>query len=237
MRDNKLLTAFLLGLITALLFGYTRSWTESTPTDNTVANQIDDFNRYLRVDTAERVETYIAGFNSGDSNEGFYHVLFIENAASLSTPAANKFLLYGKLVDGKCELHGMDEDGDEIQLTSGGISALGHLLTAKTSAYTILATDARGNQTFTNTGASAVVPFTLPPGVVNYEVSFIVTDTDGIRIDPNGSENFVDFTRSSAGGKYISSSTVGNAIKITWNNAASGEWQITEIIGIWDIES
>ena len=122
---NKLLTAFLLGLITALLFGYTRSWTESTPTDSTVANQIDDYNRYLRVDVAERIETYIGGFNASDSNEGFYHVLFLEKSASPSTPAANKGLMYGLLSDSKCELTFMDEDGDEIQLSYTGKHMIG----------------------------------------------------------------------------------------------------------------
>jgi len=108
-------------LITATLLGFTRSWTESTPTDNTVANQIDDYNRYLRVDAAERLETYIGGFNASDSNEGFYHILFVEKSASPSTPAANKGLLYGKLINSKCELCWMDEDGDEKQITSGGV--------------------------------------------------------------------------------------------------------------------
>lgn len=105
----------------AITFGYSRNWIESTPVDTTVANLIDDYNRYLRVDAAERLEDYIAGFNSGDSNAGFYHILFIENAASLSTPAADKGLLYGKLIDSKCELVWLDEDGDEKQITSGGV--------------------------------------------------------------------------------------------------------------------
>ena len=118
---RKLLAVFLFVLITTLVFGYENDWTESTPTDSTVANQIDDFMRDLRADTAERLEDYIGGFNASDSNEGFYHILFIENANSLSLPAANKGLLYGKLVGGKCELHWMDEDGDEKQFTSGGV--------------------------------------------------------------------------------------------------------------------
>lgn len=118
---NKLLTAFLLGMILTLMFGYTRNWIESTPTDATVANQIDDFNRNVRVDVAERLETYIGGFNSGDSNAGFYNVLFIEKASTPSTPAAGKGMIYGKAVGGKCELFWIDEDGDEKQITSGGV--------------------------------------------------------------------------------------------------------------------
>lgn len=116
---NKLLTAFLLGLITALLFAYTNNWVESTPTDATVANQIDDFNRKLRVDVSDRLKTYIGGFVASDSNAGFYQVLFLERA-SFSTPAANKYVIGGKLIGGKCELVGKDEAGNEIQLTSKG---------------------------------------------------------------------------------------------------------------------
>jgi len=118
----------MLGLSILLFFGaYTRDWTESTPTDKTVANQIDNYNRYLRVDVAERLEDYIGGFNASDTNAGFYHILFIENADTLSTPAANKGLLYGKLVNSKCELFYLDEDGDEVQLTTGGDMGGGHV--------------------------------------------------------------------------------------------------------------
>lgn len=108
-------------MIFFLLLGYTNNWVESTPTDATVANQIDDFNRKVRVDVAERLETYIGGFNAGDSNAGFYNVLFIEKASTPSTPAAAKGMLYGMAVGGKCELHWIDEDGDEKQITSGGV--------------------------------------------------------------------------------------------------------------------
>lgn len=124
-RLIDIVIAFMFGLSILLFIGaYTRSWTESTPTDATVANQIDNFNRYLRVDVAERVEDYIAGFNASDSNEGFYRILFIEQT-SFSTPAANKYVIGGKLIDSKCELVGKDEDGDEIQLSYTGKHMIG----------------------------------------------------------------------------------------------------------------
>lgn len=126
MKNNKLfILGLLAGIVLVLCLGYTDDWTESTPTDSTVANQIDDYMRDLRVDVAERLETYIGGFNASDTNEGFYHLLFIENATSLSTPAANKYLLYGLLADGKCELVGEDEDGDMIQLSYTGKHMIG----------------------------------------------------------------------------------------------------------------
>ncbi len=132
--DKLLLLAFLLGLITTLIFAYTNNWVESTPTDATVANQIDDFNRKLRIDVSDRVKTYIAGFVAGDSNAGFYQVLFIEQA-SFSTPAANKYVFGGKLIAGKCELVGKDEDGDEIQLSYAGKHMIGSGTTPQAYMY------------------------------------------------------------------------------------------------------
>lgn len=134
MRKKLYLAMFLFGLMTTLLFGYTRSWTESTPTDSTVANQIDDFMRGLRVDVAERLEDYIGGFNASDSNEGFYHVLFLEQT-SFSLPAANKYVIGGKLIGGKCELVGKDEDGDEIQLSYTGKHMIGSGTTPQAYLY------------------------------------------------------------------------------------------------------
>lgn len=113
--------AFMFGLSVLLFFGYSRDWTESTPTDATVANLIDDYNRYVRVDVAERLEDYIGGFNASDTNEGFYHILYIEKSATPSTPATGKGMTYGKAVGGKCELFWIDEDGDEKQITSDGV--------------------------------------------------------------------------------------------------------------------
>ena len=123
------------------------------------------------------------------------------------------------------------DGGDFITLAATGG---GHTLTAKTANYPLSADDFNGLNTFTNKGATGIITFTLLAGVDNYKVSFIVQTAEELRIDPNGSEVFVDFTQSGAAGKYISSSTVGTAIALTWDGA---KWQITEIIGIWDIQS
>lgn len=122
MKNNKFVLGFLLGLTFLLFFGaFTRDWTESTPTNSTVANQIDDYNRYLRVDTSDRLENMFYGFIAGENtlSQHCQYLQFYEQA-SITQPAAG----YGRLgcmaVGGKCELHWHDEDGDEIQLTSGG---------------------------------------------------------------------------------------------------------------------
>jgi hypothetical protein len=101
---------FLLGVLFVLNLAFTRSWNESLPTDSTYANEIDDYMRYLRVDVAERVENMIAGFNSGDSNEGFYYALFLQQSAT-PTVSTDEIGIYA-LSDGtNCGLFAKNEDG------------------------------------------------------------------------------------------------------------------------------
>lgn len=227
---RKLLAAFLFGLMITFSFAYTRSWTESTPTDNTVANQIDNYNRYLRVDVGERLETYIGGFNASDSNEGFYQVLFIEKA-SFSTPAANKYVIGGKLVDGKCELVGMDEDGDEIQISSAGKLSTESTVVAKTEAgnggatNTLTAAELNGHKTITNTGAGAEALIVLPAGVAGMKVNVVITVAQYMRFTADGSEKFRFQTETSAGGGYIRSNTIGDTLTAVFDGVDT--WVLT----------
>jgi len=68
MKGNKFLLGLIAGLTFVLMGAFTRDWTESTPTDATVANQIDDYNRYLRVDTSDRLENMFYGFVNGENS-------------------------------------------------------------------------------------------------------------------------------------------------------------------------
>lgn len=243
-KIGLVIISLIIGTFIGIAFATTFSSTydTATPAGSDDPAEADDRMREIKAAIQERenVDHYwpLTGTEVSNTDAGEHRkVLFHAPISTPSAIAANHGQLYLKDVSSIAELHFMDESENEIQLTSGGVSALGHILTAKATSDTLTIANMTGNQTFTNTGASAVVTLTLPAGAVNYKVLFIVTDTDGLRIDPDGTENFVDFTQSSSGGKYISSSTVGSSITIAWNNAASGEWQITEIIGIWDIES
>ncbi len=115
-------------------------------------------------------------------------------------------------------------------------SVVTQVLTAKTTSYTVgadssAAVECNGHYIFTNNGSSGTVLFTLPAGAANYKVSFICQTAQALRIIPDGSEVFVDFTHSSTAAKYISTSTVGTTITIAWDGA---KWQIMEQIGVWD---
>lgn len=101
---------------------FTRNWDESQPTDTTQAVDIDDYNRYLRVDCSDRLKNMIYGFIAGENTlaQHFQYIQFYEQSSAPSTPAAGFGRVYCKAVSGKCELFWKDEDGDEIQLTTGG---------------------------------------------------------------------------------------------------------------------
>ncbi len=59
-------------------------------------------------------------FSTGGTNSGEHKQIKFNAPISTPTNAANKLFVYGKDVGGKIELHCLDEDGNEIQLTSGG---------------------------------------------------------------------------------------------------------------------
>jgi len=121
MMKKGYVLAFILGLTIVCLFGFTRDWDEANPTNSTVANQIDEYNRYLRVDTSDRLENMFYGFIAGENtlSQHCQYLQFYEQA-SVSQPSAGYGRLYTKAVGGKCELFWQDEDADEPQLTSGG---------------------------------------------------------------------------------------------------------------------
>lgn len=87
---NRHLLYLLLGMAFPLLLGaFTRDWDEATPTDTTVANLIDEYNRYLRVDTSDRLEDMFYGFTAGE-NTLSQHAKYIQfyEQASVSQPSA-----------------------------------------------------------------------------------------------------------------------------------------------------
>ncbi len=113
-----ILIGFVLGI--GLIFNlaaYTRAWDESTPTDATYANQIDDYMRGLREDVAERLENMLGGFSSSDSNEGCYYIDYIQRAGEPATVSADRIKTYTlQDADGVCGLFAKNENGYTKQI-------------------------------------------------------------------------------------------------------------------------
>ena len=158
---------------------FTRDWDESTPTDNTNAVDIDDYNRYLRVDVSDRLENMFYGFIAGE-NSLSQHAQYIQfyEQASVSQPSAGYGRLYCKAVGGKCELHWQDEDGDEIQITTGG-KWNGAVLSADSVSNAILANMTRGT---VKTGGTSDAPTDLDAKTDGYILIGDGTDVNSVAV-------------------------------------------------------
>lgn len=98
---------------------FTRDWDESAPVDHTLNREWPSKDRNVKVDISDRIKSWIAGFISGESTAGVKYIPFIDQAGNPST-ITDQFLLFGKAVAGKTELHMKDEDGNVVQLSDGG---------------------------------------------------------------------------------------------------------------------
>lgn len=101
---------------------FTRDWNEAAPTDATYAVDIDDYNRYLRIDVSDRLKNMIYGFIAGENSyaQHFQYLDFRQQSSSPSQPAADFLRLYVKAVSNVSELFWRDDVNSEKQLTSGG---------------------------------------------------------------------------------------------------------------------
>jgi hypothetical protein len=105
---------------------------------------------------------------------------------------------------------------------------------AKAADYTVKTSESGSG--FTNTGAAAVVTFALPAAVVGDHYYFYVNDTDGIRIDPNGTET-ISLPSSGvpgAAGKYLTADAIGESVHLVC--AVAGSWAVFGYTGTWTAE-
>lgn len=104
---------------------FSRTWDaayEATPEAGANVGQGDDRIRNLKTDVRERqdVDHYMDETGT-DADHGEHRKITLNAPISTPTAVANKGFVYGKDVGGKIELHYLDEDDNEIQLTSGGV--------------------------------------------------------------------------------------------------------------------
>lgn len=112
-----------------------------------------------------------------------------------------------------------------IDLTAGKIDELESIfpnIAAKTSNYAVTAADCNGGKVFTNEGAAGMIEFTLPSAVANMKVSFVVQDSDGLKIIANTGDTIRFMGAVTAAAGAIKSDDIGNTITLICINAA--EW-------------
>jgi len=107
---------------------FTRNWQDGVPIGTEQASDLDTFIQNVRGDISDRIKNMVYGFVAGENtlSQHFQYLQFYEQA-SVAQPSAGYGRLYCKAVGGKCEFFWQDEDGDEIQLTTGGNFGGGNL--------------------------------------------------------------------------------------------------------------
>jgi len=164
---------------------FSRDWNESVPTDNTFAVDIDDYNRYLRVDVSDRLKAMIYGFTAGenDGKPGFKKLTFKQQDSAPSSPNADEIVLYA--IDSNCGLYAKNEDGYIKQILKKSGSSLilnladGDGCVMKTGTQTIA-----GAKTFsddvtlngTNTLASLIASANLDIGDYTFTAKQLIAD-------------------------------------------------------------
>lgn len=103
---------------------YTRTWNaayEASPAAGDLVSEGDDKIRNLKTDVRERLaKDHYMDITGTDADHGEHSKVTLRTG-SAPTLAADKIFLYAKDVSAKAELFCMDEDGDEVQLTAGGV--------------------------------------------------------------------------------------------------------------------
>ena len=97
---------------------FTRDFDDTAPVDHTLNSSWPTKIRNVKTDLGDRLSAIISGFVSGETVKGILALPFI--AVSKPATITDQIQLYGKVVSTKTELHAVDEDGNEIQFTSGG---------------------------------------------------------------------------------------------------------------------
>ena len=144
MKSNKLialLSIWLLALTCLYLYGFTYTIDTATPVGTDAPSVIDDRIRQAKAGWQERMNVdhvfALTGTEVSAANTGQHRQVEFDSPITKPTSATNKSWLYAKDVTAKAELHWEDEDGDEIQFTSGGVFNIGLLTSATITTPTL----------------------------------------------------------------------------------------------------
>jgi len=101
----------------------TTAWNEAKPAGTDAKSDGDNQIRTFKIQMREAWQidhNFPSTGSAGDATMGYHKAIHLKNEASDPTAVADMCLLYTKDVSSKSEVHIRDEDGDVMQLTSGG---------------------------------------------------------------------------------------------------------------------
>jgi hypothetical protein len=84
---------------------------------------------------------------------------------------------------------------------------------------------------FTNEGASAIVPFTLPAAASGLEYTLFVQDADGIQVIAGAGDTIRIGSLVTAAAGNVQSNTIGSSVTLKAINAT--EWVAIAALGTW----
>jgi hypothetical protein len=181
MDDMKLAKGIIVGFLLCLGAAFTYTYDTATPVGTDAPSVIDDRIREVKAANQERmnVDHYwpLTGTQVSDSAAGQHRQVEFYGPISTPTNATNKGFLYTKDVSDKAELHFEDEDGNEIQVTSGGILDSANLTGNQTIA---------GNKTFSGTTTfSNQITSSLADGTAPFAITSTtkVTNLNADKVD------------------------------------------------------
>jgi hypothetical protein len=190
-------------------------------------------------------------WSAGGGNDGFYSSDGITaaysingtpayNLASSLTLASNRALGFAS---GTNAISNAADSGIKriaagtLQVTDGG-AGVGALFTARVvEANTAVAaspnvlTTIESSAVLTNEGTAAANYHALPSAVAGLQYTFVVQDTDGMRIVAGAGDNIRMSDKKTADAGYVESTAVGSTCTLVAINAT--EWVAIAILGTW----
>jgi hypothetical protein len=159
--------------------------------------------------------TYIVGTNSSGNRE-------IMKVTARST---DDFTIV-RAQEGTTALAYVQGDAVQFNLTDGILKEFRQLQVAKTSDFSLLASDLYGNYTFTNEGAAGEVIFSLPAGAAGMRCKFIVVTAQYLRVKANGTQKLRLGSDLTAAGGYVRNNVAGTTFEVEFVTTLD-QWIIT----------
>jgi hypothetical protein len=125
---------------------------------------------------------------------------------------------------------------DKFNVSSAGAmtlasTLLNQVLVSPKSTTPVTVANADSNTYYTNEGATALGVFNLPTAVANLKYTFIVQDSDGIKVVANTGDTIRVGGVVSGTAGYTTSTNIGDVVTLVAINAT--EWVATSIVGSW----